>query len=380
MTAAEETKVVENEAKPENGMTVQRQIVRQIEHYFGDFNLPRDKFLLEKVGENEGWVEIDTMLKFQRLSKICSDAEIILKALKDASELMEVDEEAKKIRRKPDIPIPEFNEERKKELQEMTVYVKGFDKEIQELDVLITFFEDYEGVLNVNMRTWLDKKENKRHFKGSVFVTFKNKEFAEKFLALDEVKYKDEVLIRKWQNDYFKEKAEEIAEKRKQKNANKQKAKEAKKATNNDDNEDGDKDKKDEKKDEQDALPKGAVLVLEGLNDVTTRENLKEKLKADFEVEPDSIAFIYYQKGEDTAKLRFKQENAAKELLEKLQKADKFQINDVDVKFKVLEGEEEQTFLDKCVTDMAERKDRNRGHKRRGGFGGGRGGKKHRSR
>lgn len=30
-------------------------IIRQVEHYFGDFNLPRDKFLLELTKENDGW-------------------------------------------------------------------------------------------------------------------------------------------------------------------------------------------------------------------------------------------------------------------------------------------------------------------------------------
>ena len=40
-------------------------------YYFGDFNLPRDKFLLEKVKSNEdGWIEIDVMLKFQRYANI----------------------------------------------------------------------------------------------------------------------------------------------------------------------------------------------------------------------------------------------------------------------------------------------------------------------
>ncbi|CAN8023691.1 unnamed protein product [Ixodes persulcatus] len=42
-------------------------IIKQIEYYFGDFNLPRDKFLREKVKLDEGWVPIETLLTFNRL-------------------------------------------------------------------------------------------------------------------------------------------------------------------------------------------------------------------------------------------------------------------------------------------------------------------------
>jgi len=36
-------------------------------------------------------------------------------------------------------------------------------------------------------------------------------------------------------------------------------------------------------------------------------------------VNPEEIAFIYYQKGESEAKLRFKKENAAVDLLKKIE-------------------------------------------------------------
>ena len=80
-----------------------------MQYYFGDFNLPRDKFLQEQLKDNEeGWVGIDVMLKFQRLNKISDNGEAILKALDQVKEkLIEVDLENKKIRRNPEIPLPE---------------------------------------------------------------------------------------------------------------------------------------------------------------------------------------------------------------------------------------------------------------------------------
>ena len=48
----------------------------------------------------------------------------------------------------------------------------------------------------------------------------------------------------------------------------------------------------------------------------------------------------------------------------------KLDINGAEVDFLVLEGEEETTFLDKCLSDMTENRNKSRGggHKRRGGF------------
>lgn len=77
---------------------VKADIVKQVEYYFGDFNLPQDKFLQEKIKEKDGWVDIDTMLNFKRLAKISNDPQVILDALKGSSKLMEVNVENKEIR------------------------------------------------------------------------------------------------------------------------------------------------------------------------------------------------------------------------------------------------------------------------------------------
>lgn len=49
-----------NQGSIEGAMTVEveSKILKQVEFYFGDANLPRDKFLLERVQENEGGCKI----------------------------------------------------------------------------------------------------------------------------------------------------------------------------------------------------------------------------------------------------------------------------------------------------------------------------------
>ena len=46
-------------AAPDN-----KKVIRQVEYYFGDSNLSRDKFLQDEIKKNEdGWVPLTTMLK-----------------------------------------------------------------------------------------------------------------------------------------------------------------------------------------------------------------------------------------------------------------------------------------------------------------------------
>ena len=252
--------------------------------------------------------------------------------------------------------------------------------------------DTYDNVINVFMRNWSDKRDKtKKNFKGSVFVTFNDRESAEKFIVLESVKnVAGEELIRKWQEDYNEEKKNEFEEKKKKIQEHKSGAKKVKELVEKSETASGD---KVEKKPEENLLPKGAVLYLENLNETTTREILREKLEKDFEVSTKDIAFIYFNKGEPNASLRFKEEDAAKNLVTKIAEsltkvegdAKKFEINGVEVAYSVLEGEKEAAFLSKCLSDMTHSRGTGRGggrggHKRRGGFQGGRGGGSKRAR
>lgn len=71
-------------ADGENVDPVAKKIIRQVEYYFGDFNLPRDKFLLEETKSDDGWVTMETMLKFKRLAELSKDEKVIVEALKQS--------------------------------------------------------------------------------------------------------------------------------------------------------------------------------------------------------------------------------------------------------------------------------------------------------
>ena len=234
------------------------------------------------------------------------------------------------------------------------------------MDDLLAFFNKYENVINVNRRTWVDKDKS-RHFKGSVFVTFKDKESAEKFLALESVKSPEGVeLIRKWQSDYFKEKEEEYKLKKEQKGKEKKSKKDVQEKQN-------EKDESEAVAEVENTLPKGAVMFMDGFKDDTMREDIKKVLDCD-----DAIAFVDFERGKTSGYIRFKEENGAKELLEKLQekyKDEKLKVKEAEIEYRVLEGDEESEYLVKAANDIKERQNKNRGHKRKHGGRGGRGGR-----
>jgi lupus La protein len=279
---------------------LERDIIRQIEYYFSEPNLRRDKFLISKVGETEeGWVEIAVLLTFNRLKAITEDSKAITDAMdKSINGTVQVSEDRLKLRRHPEHPLPEFNETRRKETQARTAYAKGFPLD-STLSQLIEFFNNnFENVEQVIMRKYFCPKTKKHLFKGSVFVTFSKREFAEDFVNKEEIMYLEKALLRYTQSKYI-----EIKKKEREENDKKKKAKKEAKET--------------ETAKEEFALPKKAVVHFVGAEGDLTREDIKARV---IEVEPAvDMAFIHFQKGDKEGDLRFNKENDAEKLLEKLE-------------------------------------------------------------
>lgn len=327
----------------ENVSKLDASIIRQLEYYFGDANLARDKFLQEQISKDEGWVPVDVLLTFKRLKSLSEDKKVIVDAIEKSDEgLIEISEDREKLRRHPERPLPEQNEETRKEIYGRTVYVKGFaPEEGTQMSELLEFFEPFEKITNIVMRKYHDKATKKYLFKGSVFVTFASKEHCAEFLKKEKLEYKGKELIRKMQDDYFEEKK---AERR----------------------------KKDKKKEEDrfniDHLPKGACVHLSGFNKETSRETIKETiLKLDESLE---VAFIDYAKTDSQGTVRFAADDAGKKFMEKLTDS-KITIDDEEITARLLEGDEEKECLRKVVKDQQARRQasnaRNKGRHQKGG-------------
>ncbi|KAL1440945.1 hypothetical protein MTO96_008991 [Rhipicephalus appendiculatus] len=275
-------------------------IITQVEYYFGDFNLPRDKFLQGKLKEDDGWVTIETLLTFNRLKSLTTKSDVVAAALrKSASQLLEVSEDGTKIRRSPAKPAPESNKEQQQKLDELSVYVKGFPPTAS-IDELLEFFGRFGKCINVFMRRY----PKTRKFKGSVFATFATKEEADAFLAKEDVKYNELELTRSLKTEYVARKKQERQARLEEK---------AKKRAANDETSAGGGGDAAAEETEAPEIVLGCILRVKGLGDKTSWENLKEAFAPYAKV-----AFVDYSRGQPEAVLRFAEEGSAQAVLAKL--------------------------------------------------------------
>lgn len=348
MTDVEEQQDGSSSVSPLDG-----KIIKQVEYYFGDFNLPRDKFLREKVKLDEGWVPIETLLTFNRLKSLTEEESIVADAISHST-LLEVSDDRKKVRRKLDQPLPESTTERQQKLDELTVYAKGFPITTT-IDELLEFFGKFGRCLNVFMR----RLPSSRKFKGSVFATFDKEEDAKSFVSQEGLKYNELELTRSFKKDYQQQK-KKTREARLAEKAQKGKQKQEEST----------------QEEEETEVILGCLLRLQGLGKDTTWESIKQALSPYAEV-----AFVDYSRSKPEAVVRFTEEGSAQAVLGKLGALEEpLSIIGTQVTLSVLEGDEEAEYWKKMFAAKKEWKCRPKrgkggGQKRGGPNQRGRGGK-----
>ncbi|XP_017784782.1 PREDICTED: la protein homolog [Nicrophorus vespilloides] len=316
---------------------LEKKIINQIEYYFGDINLPRDKFLIEKIKEDEGWVTIEVLLTFKRLAALSNEEEVIAGAIeKSENKLVCVSEDKKKVRRNPDLPAPELNEERKQELMKRTAYAKGFPLD-ETLDAIRTFLDEHGPVETCLKRNYLDKIAKEHKFKGSCFIIFKDVEQCKKFVEAETIKYKEVELIRKMQADYYEQKKTEIEERRNKK---------------------GKKNKDEAKEIKVNPVAVGSVLFFSGIKEdqTVTREIIRAKVE---ELCKSEIAFIDYNKGQTEGYIRFTSENAGNDFHKTLEEGN-LDLGEAKIVFKTLDATQEEEYNVKHANDVKERRNKNK--------------------
>jgi len=101
-----------DEAAAEPGQSPQERILRQVEFYFGDANLPKDKFLLKQIAQDneDGYVDLSVVAAFKKMKKFLKEHEseaaciaAIAFALQ-TSEVVELSPEFLRIRRIHPLP------------------------------------------------------------------------------------------------------------------------------------------------------------------------------------------------------------------------------------------------------------------------------------
>lgn len=177
--------------------TIEREIIDQVEYYFSDANLFRDKFLRTEIQKNDGWVKLSTLTTFKRLAALSTDLKVIADALeKSEQKLLEISEDRQNVRRR--YPLVKKTKEISQEIISRTAYVKGFPAEIT-ISECIAFFKNYPKVSHAQYPNSVIAGLVNPH--GSVLVTFNTIEQCAAFLSQD-VKYQDKQLTKYWYSDY----------------------------------------------------------------------------------------------------------------------------------------------------------------------------------
>ncbi|XP_061730063.1 la-related protein 7 isoform X2 [Cydia pomonella] len=138
-------------------------ILKQMEFYFSDANLTKDRFLGELV-KTDPYVPIEVFLKFNKIRAMTQDVIDIAKAMK-FSTILELSEDRQKIRRKT--PVEPYDAESR------TVYVESIPVTANR-EWLEKVFSDYGHIAYIS----LPKFKNSQRIKGYAFIEFDRAEDA----------------------------------------------------------------------------------------------------------------------------------------------------------------------------------------------------------
>ncbi|XP_054001194.1 la-related protein 7 [Hylaeus anthracinus] len=143
-------------------------ILKQMEFYFSDANLSKDRFLNHLI-ENDPYVDISVFLQFNRIRELTTDVNRISKALQ-ASTILSLSEDGTKVHRITPIMVKENTDD-------CTVYVQNLPPDADH-ETVQSFFSQYGPVVYVS----LPRYKHNRKIKGFAFVEFDTPECIQKCL------------------------------------------------------------------------------------------------------------------------------------------------------------------------------------------------------
>ncbi|GMH27695.1 hypothetical protein Nepgr_029538 [Nepenthes gracilis] len=107
----------QTDGSTESSEYLRAKIIKQVEYYFSDENLPSDKFLMNQIKrDKEGFVSIAFIASFRKMQKLTKDISLIVDALKESSQLV-LSSDGKKVKRLIPPLFCEIKTERKNEVK-----------------------------------------------------------------------------------------------------------------------------------------------------------------------------------------------------------------------------------------------------------------------
>ncbi|CAB4001880.1 la-related 7 isoform X7, partial [Paramuricea clavata] len=167
---AENTEKVEKKHKKRQKKTL-ADLQKQIEFYFSEPNLQKDRFLRQRIAESDnGCVEIETIASFNRMKQLCGDISLIVKAMKLCPTVEVIDD--KWVKPSQSLPEP-------KNVDSVTVYVERLPSHADH-NWIKSLFSACGNVVYVS----LPRYKTTREIKGFAFVEFEKESEAEAALKM----------------------------------------------------------------------------------------------------------------------------------------------------------------------------------------------------
>ncbi|XP_072315380.1 la-related protein 7 [Eucyclogobius newberryi] len=148
-------------------------VKKQVEFWFGDINLHKDRFLRKLVDDSEdGYVDLSLLASFNRMKTLTTDTKLIARALKNSA-VVEVNLEGNKVRRLHPIGDPPRDEDRR------TVYVELLPRDVSHSWVE-RVFSKCGNVVYISIPRYKSTGDSK----GFAFVEFEKTEQARKAIEM----------------------------------------------------------------------------------------------------------------------------------------------------------------------------------------------------
>ncbi|XP_077134988.1 la-related protein 7 [Ranitomeya variabilis] len=148
-------------------------IAKQVDFWFGDVNLHKDRFLREQIEKSrDGYIDLSLLASFNKMKKLTTDPKLIARALKNSS-VVEINLDSTKIRRR--LPLGE----KPQDVDARTVYAELLPK-----NVTHSWIERVFGKCGTVVYISIPKYKTTGDTKGFAFIEFETPEQAAKAIEL----------------------------------------------------------------------------------------------------------------------------------------------------------------------------------------------------
>jgi len=164
-----------NTVNPEASNT-RKLLMTQLEYYFSDENLQRDKFLqteAEKDETGQGYISLDVLSTFQRVKRFSNNIEDIRAAIREST-IIQLNKAGDKVKRIIPFAFPLSEEQRERR----TIYVRYLPKHSNQDSVRGIF-----GICGSMKRVDIPSDKKSGEIKGIAFIEFESRKQARKAIA-----------------------------------------------------------------------------------------------------------------------------------------------------------------------------------------------------